>query len=55
MRNVDDETRSFMEEQFADCTTFEEVAMLYSDFQVILRELMMDKHENLIDDINNLI
>lgn len=48
---VNDETRSLMEEQFAECTTFEEVAFLYSDFERIASELMRAIHGDLIEGI----
>lgn len=43
---VNDDTRSFMEEQFADCTDMEGLADLYADFQIVLRELLRDKISN---------
>lgn len=50
-RYADEETRAFIEEQFAECTTFEEVAFLYSDFERIISELMRAKHGDLVDGI----
>ncbi len=38
---VSDETRAFMEEQFAECLNFEQLADLYADFQCILKELLL--------------
>jgi hypothetical protein len=40
---VNDETRSFMEAQFADCTSLEEVADLYAVFQIVTKELLKDR------------
>jgi hypothetical protein len=40
---VSDETRSFMEEQFADCTSMEELADLYAAFQIVTKELLKDR------------
>lgn len=48
---VNDEVRRLMEEQFADCTTFEETALLFSDFEKILGELLRARHDDLINDI----
>lgn len=48
---VRDEVRTCLEEQFADCTSFEEVALLYSDFQVITRKLMYERHKELIEEV----
>lgn len=48
---VNDDTRNFMEEQFADCMTFEDVTFLYSDFEKIINELMKARHEDLIEGI----
>ena len=48
---VSDETRGFMEEQYAECTTFEDVALLYSDFERISSELMKSRHKDLIEGI----
>lgn len=49
-RYVNDDTRAFMEEQFAECLDFEQLADLYADFQCVLRELMLDKSRALADD-----
>ena len=49
-RCVNDETRAFMEEQFADCLDFEQVADLYADFQCVVRELMIHKSKALTED-----
>lgn len=46
-RYVNDETRAFMEEQFADCLDFEQLADLYADFQGVIRELMRDASKSL--------
>lgn len=48
-RCVNDETRAFMEEQFAECLNFEQLADLYADFHCILRELMLDRSNSLAD------
>lgn len=40
---VSDETRSFMEAQFDDCTNMEELAELYADFQVVAKEILRDR------------
>lgn len=39
---VNDETRSFIEDQFSECLDFEQLADLYADFQCVLREIMLD-------------
>lgn len=44
-RHVNDETRAFMEEQFAECLDFEQLADLYADFHRILRELLLSSLE----------
>lgn len=49
-RYVSDETRAFMEEQFAECLDFEQLADLYADFQCVVRELMLDKSKALTED-----
>lgn len=49
-RYVSDETRAFMEEQFAECLDFEQLAVLYADFQCILRELLISSSKSLTDD-----
>lgn len=49
-RYVSDETRALMEEQFADCLDFEQLADLYADFQCVVRELMLDKSRALTED-----
>ena len=51
---VNDETRALMEEQFADCLDFEQLADLYADFQCVVRELMLDKSRALTEDNQNL-
>lgn len=48
---VSDETRAFMEEQFAECLDFEQLADLYADFQCLVRELMLDKNRALTEDL----
>lgn len=48
---VNDDTRNLMEEQFADCMTFEDVTLLYSDFERIINELMKARHRDLIEGI----
>lgn len=48
-RYVSDETRAFMEEQFGECLDFEQLLDLYADFQCVLRELMRDTSQSLID------
>lgn len=47
---VNDDTRALMEEQFADCLDFEQLADLYADFQCVVRELMLDKSRALTED-----
>ena len=54
-RCVNDETRAFMEEQFADCLDFEQVADLYADFQCVVRELMIHKSKALTEDNKDLV
>lgn len=49
-RYVNDKTRAFMEDQFADCLNFEQLADLYADFQCVVRELMLDKIKALTED-----
>lgn len=48
-RYVNDETRTFMEEQFAECLDIEQLLDLYADFQCVLRKLMHDTSKSLIE------
>lgn len=47
---VSDETRAFMEKQFAECLDFEQLADLYADFQCVVRELMLDTSRTLTEE-----
>lgn len=47
---VHDETRAFMEEQFAECLDFEQLAVLYADFQCILKELLLTASKALTEE-----
>lgn len=49
-KSVSDETLAYIEEQFADCTSFEEVTFLYSDFERIIGNLMSDRHSDLAEE-----
>lgn len=40
-RYVNDETMAFIEEQFAECRDFEQLADLYADFHCVLKELLL--------------
>lgn len=46
-RFVNDETRAFMEEQFAECMDFGQLSDLYADFQCVLKELLLSGSESL--------
>lgn len=48
-RCVNDETRAFMEEQFADCMDSEQLADLYADFHCVLKELLLYGIKSLIE------
>lgn len=48
---VSDETRTMIEEQFAECNTFKETAVLYSDFNKVIDKALRDKNEFLINEL----
>lgn len=48
---VSNETRTMIEEQFAECNTFEETAVLYSDFNKVIDKALRDKNEFLINEL----
>ncbi len=46
---VSEETREIMEKQFAECMDFGQLAVLFADFQRVLRELMLCRNEELTE------
>ena len=49
---VSEEARTMIYEQFAECNTFEETAMLYSEFNKVIDKALRDKNEFLINELN---
>ena len=45
---VSDKIRTMIEEQFKECNTLEETAVLYSDFNKVIDKALRDKNEFLI-------